>query len=614
MCGIAGAFGPNALATDRIDAALRTMAQRGPDASGHAILDLNGHALSLLHTRLAIIDLDPRANQPYSRDGVTVSYNGEIYNYIELRDELRARGHTFATESDTEVLVAAYHEWGTDFHDRLEGMWAFALVDTRQNTLLLSRDRFGEKPLYTWFLNGTLYFASEIKTLAAMAGQRPDVNIDHIRRFLVNGYKSLYKTAETYYRDVAEFPIGCAATLMTPAQPIPEKYWTLPTQQCDMTLEDARTTARDLLINSVDRRLRADVPLAFCLSGGIDSATLAGIAVKQMGHNIHCFSVIDEDERYNETENINAMVQHLGCNHHVVRTSTEGFFDRMRTLVAYHDAPVVTISYYMHSFLSEAIAENGYKIAISGTAADEIFTGYYDHYCMWLAGMRHQPGIDFDNLVADWKRGMGAHVANPLLQDPLCFVDNPAQREHILLNRDLFSSFLTSPFAEDWTEETYASELLRNRMANELFHESIPVILHEDDRNSMMYSVENRSPFLDRSLVEFLYTVPTHHLIGDGFAKRLLRDLAADFVPDSVRLDARKRGFNASIMSLVDISDPETRAILMAESPIFEIVQRSALESFLSSDLSSNSFSKFFFSFISAKLFLENHAAGGYST
>ena len=151
-------------------------------------------------------------------------------------------------------------------------------------------------------------------------------------------------------------------------------------------------------------------------------------------------------------------------------------------------------------------------------------------------------------------------------------------------------------------------------MANELFHESIPVILHEDDRNSMMYSVENRSPFLDRSLVEFLYSVPTRHLVGGGFAKKLLRDLAADFVPDSVRFDARKRGFNASIMSLVDISDSETRDILMAESPIFEIVQRGALEDFLSSDLSSNSFSKFFFSFISAKLFLENHAAGGYSS
>ncbi len=587
------------------------MDRRGPDASGHVDLSLNGQALSLLHTRLAIIDLDPRANQPFERDGVVISYNGEIYNYVELRDELRAAGHSFATESDTEVLIAAYLEWGSDFHDRLEGMWAFALVDIRRNTLLLSRDRFGEKPLYTWFVDGTLYFASEIKTLAAMAGRRPDVNVDQIRRFLVNGYKSLYKSASTYFQDVVELPAACAATLTTPDRPAPSAYWTLPTRQRNMTAEAARDEARQLLIDSVARRLRADVPLAFCLSGGIDSATLAGIAAKELGRDIHCFSVIDEDERYNETENIDAMVRHLGCDHHVVRTSTEGFIDRMRDLVGYHDAPVVTISYYMHAFLSEAISEHGYKIAISGTAADEIFTGYYDHYAMWLAEMHGRPDVDFDALVADWKRGMGAHVANPLLQDPMCFVKNPDQRDHILLDRELFASFLTTPFAEAWTEEAYADETLRNRMANELFHESIPVILHEDDRNSMMFSVENRSPFLDRGLVEFLYSVPTPHLMGGGYAKKLLRDLAVDFVPDSVRLDSRKRGFNASILSLVDKNDSGTRDILLADSPIFEIVRRDALEGFLSSDMSSNSFSKFFFSFISTKLFLESQSPGG---
>jgi len=609
MCGIAGAFGPTPLSVVRIGDALASMRNRGPDAAGNDGYRLGEHHIGFLHTRLAIIDLDPRANQPFERNGIALTYNGEIYNYLEVRAELSMLGHRFATQSDTEVLVVAYQQWGMDFVDHLEGMWAFALLDRNREKLILSRDRFGEKPLYTWFIDGTLYFASEVKTLAAMAGARPQVNLDQVRRYLVNGYKCLGKSGATYFKGIREFPAAGIAVLDAPASPDAAPYWSLKTETAETTSKDATEHAKALLSKSVEMRLRADVPLAFCLSGGVDSATLASIAAKEMGRDIHCFSIIDSDERYNERENIETMVAHLGCDHHAVNTSTEGFFERMRTLVRYHDAPVVTTSYYMHAFLSEAIAREGYKIAISGTAADEIFTGYYDHYSIWLAGMHGQPGVDFERLVADWKQGMGAHVQNPGLQDPLAFVTNPAQRDHITLDRTLFSSFMTEPFDEPWSEDTYSPDLLRNRMANELFTEAVPVLLHEDDKNSMLFSIENRSPFLDRALVEYLYSVPSRHLMGDGFAKKILRDLGAGIVPDSVRLDNRKRGFNASINSLVDRNDPETRDILLADSPIFDIVKRSAIEDFLSNDMASNSFSKFLFSFISSKLFLEAQTA-----
>ena len=605
MCGIAGAFGPSPLTQQGVSKALASMKQRGPDAQGCNQYTLNKNTVTFLHTRLAIIDLDPRSNQPYERDGLCLTYNGEIYNFIELRCELSALGHRFETNSDTEVLLASYQQWGLNFIDHLEGMWAFALLDQKKGTLILSRDRFGEKPLYTWLKDGTLYFASEIKILSAMVGERPSVNVNHLRRYLVNGYKSLGKVGQTYFNDIQEFPAAGIALLNAPSKLEPTPYWKLRTGITQVSAEDATAHAKELLTKAVELRMRADVPLAFCLSGGIDSATLAAIAAREMGQNIHCFSIIDSDERYNEHENIDTMVAALNCRHHTVHTSTEGFFDRMRRLVGYHDAPVVTISYYMHAFLSEAIAGEGYKIAISGTAADEIFTGYYDHYSMWLAAMHDRPSVDFDTLVHEWKSGMGAHVQNPGLQDPLCFVKNFNQRDHITLDRDLFSSFLTEPFEEAWTEETYSPELLRNRMANELLTEAVPILLHEDDKNSMLYSIENRSPFLDRALVEYIYSVPTEHLIGGGLAKKILRDVGEGIVPDSVRLDTRKRGFNASINSLVDKNDPETRDILLSDSPIFDVVKRSAIENFLNKDMQSNSFSKFLFSFISSKLFLE---------
>jgi len=198
-------------------------------------------------------------------------------------------------------------------------------------------------------------------------------------------------------------------------------------------------------------------------------------------------------------------------------------------------------------------------------------------------------------------------VRNPVLKDPLAFVKDPDERGHILLDNAVFRSLMAKPFDEPWTEDRFTPNLLRNRMMNELFREVVPVILHEDDRNSMRWSVENRSPFLDRALIEFLFRIPSRHLIRDGFAKWLLRAAGEGIVPDSVRLDKRKRGFNASIDSLVDRDDPATRERLLSAGPIFDLVRRDAVESFLRGDMTDNSFSKFLFSFISAKLFLEHH-------
>ena len=596
-------------APERVAATLGLMANRGPDASGTWSGRLGESTLTLLHTRLSIIDLDPRANQPFESGEVVIVHNGEIYNYLELRAELEGLGHRFRTTSDTEVIVEAYHRWGEACVERFEGMWAFALLDLRAGRLILSRDRFGEKPLYWMRSGGTLYFGSEVKFLASLSGAAPTVDVSQVRRYLVNGYKALYKQPASFLVGVAELPAASTATLTGADEPVPRRYWQLAYEPRDMTMEEAIAGTRERLYRALEIRLRADVPVAFCLSGGIDSSALASIATKHFGQRIHAFSIIDSDERYDESANIEATVADLGCDHHVTRTSTEGFFERLAELVSYHDAPVATISYYVHAFLSQEIQARGFKVALSGGGADELFTGYYDHYGFWLAEMHGRE--EFPALLEDWRRSYGAFVQNPLLKDPLAFHRDPDQRGHIYLNRELFAALLNEPFEEQFTETAYCSSLLRNRMLNELHHEAVPVILHEDDLNSMRYSVENRSPYLDRNLAEFLYTVPSEHLIHDGYAKWLLRAVAKGVVNDQVRLDRRKRGFNTSIDSLIDRTDPETRERLLAPSPIFDVVKREALEAFLDRDMTDNSLSKFLFSFVSAKLFLESDLVAG---
>lgn len=607
MCGIAGSIGTVLPPPPNRQKALEAMRLRGPDASGAYTGTFKNSQVSLQHTRLAIIDLDRRADQPFQRDGLTLVYNGEIYNYLELRDELIHLGHVFTTRSDTEVVVEAYRAWGLDCFDRFEGMWALAILDPMRG-LVLCRDRFGEKPLYIQLVGETLYFASDLSALAALSGKKPTIDETHVMRFLVNGYKAGQKTPRTYYKDVKVFPAACFAVLAEGVGPNTERYWQLNYAPQDMTMDEALAGARERLERAIQLRLRADVPVAFCLSGGVDSAALASIAAKRFDQKLHCFSIIDSDPRYNESANIEAVVQDLGCETHRIQTSTDGFFERLDDLVAYRRQPIITISYYVHSFLSEAIHDKGYKIAISGTAADELFTGYYDHYSMWLAEMRGESNdATFQVLVKDWRDSYGAVVRNPHLQDPLAFTKNPHQREHIYLNQDLFESLLSKPFHEDFVENRYTDNLLRNRMMNELFHESIPPILAEDDANSMRWSVENRSPYLDRDLAEFLYTVPSRHLIHDGYAKWLLRAAAKGALTDPVRLDRTKKGFNASILSLVDIKDPTTRERLLSNSRLFDVLDKRKFETLLDREEWPNSLSKFLFSVLSCRAFYDQH-------
>jgi asparagine synthase (glutamine-hydrolysing) len=610
MCGIAGSIGGSVPARERLAAAAHLLRHRGPDAKGVWSGQVGRQQVAFVHTRLSIIDIDPRANQPFIWDDCVLTFNGEIYNYLELRRELEAAGHAFTTQSDTEVVVHAWREWGTGCFDKFEGMWALALADLRAGKVVLSRDRFGEKPLYLWRTDGRLLFASEIKALAGLAGRWPAHDAVQLRRFLVNGYKALYKQPSTFFHDVKDLPAGaylpvdCAVTTPLPSTDAAQRYWSLTYKPQAMTPDEMVEGVRERLTRAVELRLRADVPVAFCLSGGVDSGTLASFAAKALGRKVHAFSILDSDERYDETRNIRTTAADIGCELHTVRTSASGFLDRLASQTRDRDAPVATISYYVHAFLSQAIAEQGYRVAVSGTAADELFTGYYDHYAFWLAEQRER--ADFPRLLDEWRHSYGAWVQNPVLKDPMVFCERPDERGHIYFNRALFNEFMVEPCDEDFVEAPCSGNMLRNRMMNELFAESVPVILREDDLNSMRWSVENRSPYLDRALVEFAYSIPNELLVKDGYVKWPLRAAAEGVLNDQVRLDKRKRGFNASIDSLLDRNDPRVVERLLEPSAVFDLVRRDAVETFLHGDLRDNSFSKFAFSFVAAKLFLES--------
>ena len=607
MCGIAGYAGTGRIADEAVQRCLKLMERRGPDASGFRRFGRGDREVLLVHSRLSIIDLDPRSNQPFNTAKLWTAFNGELYNYVELGARLREDGVALRTHSDTEVLLAAIDRYGWSVLDEAEGMWALAVFDEADGSLTLSRDRFGEKPLYLYRGADGLYFGSEPKFVFALLGRRLPVNRQHLARYLVNGYKAIYKTSAEFFEGLEEVEPGTNLHIASGGTQSVARYWHPrfePDEQ--MTYEQAVAGCRERLMRAVQLRLRSDVPLAFMMSGGVDSNALISIAKRVCDYDVHGFTILTQDARYDEKEIIDQAVRELGIRHTAVTVTTENFLPRLRELVRYHDAPVFTISYYVQWLLMEQVHAHGYKISISGTGADELVTGYYDHHLMHLAEVRGTPL--YEPTLAAWRKHVQPVVRNPYLGNPDLFVQNSSFRDHIFLKADSFADCLTHPFAEDFQEERYTDSLLRNRMMNEMFHEAVRVILHEDDLNAMYYSIENRSPFLDRQLFDFCYAIPNRYLIRDGFNKVVLRDAVRGIAPDCVLDKRTKVGFNAPVFSFLDVADPQVRGVLLADSPIFEAVRADKIRALMDKPQLPNSESKFLFYFLSAKAFLEEFA------
>jgi len=583
-------------------ACLAAMAHRGPDGTGQWAGESGGDSVVLLHTRLAIIDLDPRSNQPFEADGCQLVYNGELYNYIELRDVLESKGHSFRTDSDTEVVLRAYLEWGEDAFERFEGMWALAIFDFRSGDLLFSRDRFGEKPLYLMEASDGLFFASEIGALQALSGARLSISQERIHTFVAHGYRALFRGADTYFDEVSIFPaahVGRTQGHLPKTRP----YWQPQLAPREMTFEEAAEGAAEHIDRAIRVRLRSDVPVAISLSGGIDSNVLAGIAVHRHGQALHTFSMLESDAAYDESAAIRSAAQALGTPHHETRVSCDGFLDRLATMARFYDGPVPSLGMYLDAFLSEAVAEGGYKVLINGNGADEIFLGYYDQYLFWLAGQKGVP--DFDNLVMDWQNSLGAHVRNPILKNPRTFIDTPNERGHLHLNTSDVQKFLKSEVKKNFQEFPYCDDMLRMRMLNELLRESVPVLTWAHDSHYMAHSIENRAAYLDRGLVDFMMTVPSRHLIRDGLTKVLLRRAGDGVVPPEILGLKKKLGFNAPIASLLDRSDKTVRDRILADSSFWDIVDRTAVRDLLNPETETRGMDNLLFCIVSARMFYE---------
>ena len=610
MCGISGYISEiNLIADNGIERTLELMKRRGPDSKNSYKNLYNTKQLALLHSRLNIIDLNDRANQPYYHENFIVVFNGEIYNYLEIKNRLKKKNYKFNTNSDTEVLIKSFQEYGEKCVDHFIGMWAFAIWDIKKKKLFLSRDPFGEKPLYYFLNKSGFFFGSEIKFIKSLCKKNFEINKNQIQKNIFLGYKSLNKSNNTFYKDIVSLESSSNIIIDLDLNLIKKKYWK-PKLNIDqnMKIDQAVDVIKDKLIKSLEFRMRSDVPIAFCLSGGVDSSLLVSHAKKTFNKKITTFSIIDNDPRYDESENIKHIVDDLKCDHELIEINNQEdlFFDRLKVLTNYHDGPIATLSYYVHSFLSENISKQNFKVAISGTGADEFFTGYYDHFLLHFEALKDSKYLKPN--VESWKKFVLPKIRNPYLQNSNLYIDEPENRDLVYEKNLCTYKYSINEVEQKFSEENYCGELLRNRMMNELFHEVIPVILKHDDLNSMYHSIENRSPYLDRDLLEFCLTIPPHLLISNGFQKKILRDSAEGVLCDAVRLSKQKKGFNASIDSIINFHNPKIiNSIFDLNSPITEYVDLLKLKKDLNTNFIPNHLSKLIFSIISTNFFLKSN-------
>jgi asparagine synthase (glutamine-hydrolysing) len=613
MCGIAGYFGNKNFDSNTIQKTLSILLRRGPDDQNYNKYEINeSKNLYFFHTRLSIIDLDSRSNQPLEDSLFSIIFNGELYNYLEIKKDLESKGIKFSTLSDTEVILKGYQIYGKDLFNIMEGMWALAIYDKKKKEIVISRDRFSEKPLYYYTTKEGLYFSSDVKAIKTLSKDSFAFNNRRLLSGLICGYKSYYKKPEeTFFEKIKNLPGGHFAVIDSLFNFSVKKYYSVNTKVNHNLKEDEIIfNTKKLFFNAIRIRLRSDVPSAFCLSGGLDSSSLVSIAAKKFNFKINSFSLIDNnDERYNEKKNIDLVVNDVDANHHeIILENKSNNLDYLTNLIEYKSAPLSTITSYLHSYLQKEISNKGFKVSFSGTAADEIFTGYYDHHLQYLHDVNNTKY--FDSSLKNFNKYIKPMIRNKFFQNENLYIHNSNFRKHIFDNfyefSELINQNLKDEFEFDFQEEKFCENLSLNRRLNELFHENTPIILNEEDSNSMYYSIENRSPFLDSKLIDFMNSVETRHLIKDGYSKNILREISKDYLIDTVRLDREKKGFNSSVQSIFDFEDKDFyETILNKNNKVYDFIDNSKLRKILQKDISKNHYSKFLFSLINLNIFFE---------
>jgi asparagine synthase (glutamine-hydrolysing) len=542
-----------------------TLRHRGPDDEGEWTQHSEALAVALGHKRLSIIDLTSAAKQPVSdEDGkIWLTYNGEIYNFRELRSELAAKGHTFKSSSDGEIIVHLYEEMGAACLERLKGMFAFALWDETQQALFLARDRIGKKPLHYAIYDGGIAFASEIKALLKHPKVVKEIDLSALNKYLTLEY---VPAPATIFKSIKKLEPGHYLSYQNGKSEI-KKYWDIPLADYPIgfkTEDEYAEELRDILERAVRSRLVADVPVGVFLSGGIDSGLVAALAAKA-DRKIKCLSIGFDEPSFDESSHAKSIAKALGLNHRLKIFNTREMLDNLDELPNFLDEPLADAS-ILPSYLLSKVASERMKVALSGDGGDELFAGYPTYqahriitYCdllpetlknsvkalaAWLPVSHGNISTDFK--IKQFLRGAGVSPEIRFFMWMGSFTESE--------KKGLLSSDLRAALAHENTYEdvfAYIRESGLNKDLERILYLSMKLYLQDDilvkvDRAAMANGLEVRCPLLDQELVEFACRLPMQYKLHGLKTKYLLKKAAAGILPDAI-IQRKKKGFGIPI-------------------------------------------------------------------
>ena len=588
MCGIAGALALDGSSPDPqvVARMCQALAHRGPDGEG---LLARGPVV-LGHRRLAIIDLSPAAAQPMelAGPGLAISYNGEVYDYLEVRAALREEGVELHTDSDTEVLLRAYERWGLDCFARLNGMWALALWDAPRRRLVLCRDRFGKKPLYLHESGGVLRFASEVKALLVADPTARQVDEGVLGRFLLEGVQD--EGPRTFFAGVRQLLPGHLLVIdLATGRREERAWWRLDPEaaRARHAGEDPARALRALLEDAVRLRLRSDVPVGTCLSGGLDSSAIVGLAAGLTPHPVRTFTAVYDDPGYDERRYARAVVARFGCQpHEVTPDPGPDLVPLLDRIGWFHDEPCARPGLITQWFVMSRAAGQ-VKVLLDGQGGDEVLLGYA-YYALpylrsllrdaWRAG-RWRDAVkllrDARGLLASPSTSSGGTgaLASHLLRAALARArPRPGPRHE----PGLLAAAAALPRPVDPAPPGTAA--IDRLLRGDLVHASIPALLHHEDRTSMAFSLEARVPFLDWRVVELALSIDFRHKVEGGHMKQVLRRAMQDLLPSEVLTRKDKLGYPTPVARWLRQGGEPVREALLGGFARRGLVERADVE------------------------------------
>lgn len=558
LCGIAGIITKThecKSVKDKIERMTNLIRYRGPDAEGFYY----DKKIAFGHRRLSIIDLNKNADQPFTSENneYCIVYNGEVYNYKELREELISLGHKFTTTSDTEVVLRSYIEWEEGCAERFNGMWAFAIYDKPKNRIFLSRDRFGIKPFYYTDMPNYFAFCSEIKGIVGVFGELREVNESYMHYFLTSPL--LDDGEETFFKDVKSLsPAHNAVYDLNNGSLKITRYWTVNREafyEKYIMGRDVYEGFNALLESSVSLHMRSDVPVGSCLSGGLDSSTLVGLACNDAKGSMYTFSGVFNQKEYNEQKYIKEINSAFNTQPEIVFPDAEDdLFEVLKTITWHQDGPTAGPGLYTQFAVMQK-AHNYVKVVLDGQGSDELLGGYIYYFNTYIADLIATGKQENIKIAKKLKIDVYKYWGTTFTYTPTLY-SRLKSAFRMLYGRSKASAAAIFPqkFNTDFINRANENPIKRepfngyplqidNVLHNQLVSQSIPALLHHEDRNSSAFSIEARVPYLDYRIVEFALALPIEYKLHGNWTKWILRKSAERFLPKDVVWRRSKLGY-----------------------------------------------------------------------